>query len=121
MHLPDFAEVTVATLAQPCLKQVQEVETQTAHLGPIASEAVTVARPSETKHVDAEHSAVAATPSESAVEAPAEHSAVAATPSEGAVEPPASISAPAEAYAKATTTRAPQRCRTCGLVSKDWR
>ena len=82
---------------------------------------MTVARPSETKHVDAEHSAVAATPSESAVEAPAEHSAVAATPSEGDVEAPASISAPAEAHAKATTTRAPQRCRTCGLVSKEWR
>ena len=102
-HLPDFAEATAATLAQPCLKQVQESGSQTTHLGPIGLEAGTVAGPPATENIDAEHSAAAATPSGVAVEAPA------------------GVSAPAEMQAKARTTREPRRCRTCGLVSKDWR
>ena len=102
-YLPDFAEATAATLAQPCLKQVQESGSQTTHLGPIASEAMTVAEPPATENVDAEHFTVAATPSDSAVEAPA------------------IISAPAELNANETTTRTPRQCRTCGLASNDWR
>ena len=102
-YLPDFAEATAATLAQPCLKQVQESGSQTTHSGPIASEAGTLAGPPATENIDAEHSAAAATPSGVAVEAPA------------------GVLAPAEMQAKARRTREPRRCRTCGLVSKDWR